>query len=134
MIYFDSCALLKFIKAEPATEALRAWRRALPHTSELVTSDLARLEISRSLIRAGLDAERVPHFVSQALRGLYTLDLTPTVLARAASYRIPRLGSLDAVHLASAEPLGKELEHFVTYDRELADAARALGLPVLAPE
>ena len=35
MIYFDACALLKFIKQEPQTEALRAWRQALPERTEL---------------------------------------------------------------------------------------------------
>lgn len=67
------------------------------------------------------------------LRGIYLVDLTGTVLARAIAYRVPRLGSLDAVHLASADPFRRELTDFVTYDGELARAAIDLGFPVTAP-
>ena len=42
-------------------------------------------------------------------------------------------GSLDAIHLASAEPLRADLTDVVTYDQELARAAQGLGLPVTSP-
>jgi predicted nucleic acid-binding protein len=64
---------------------------------------------------------------------LYVVDLTSTVLARAVAYRVPQLGSLDAIHLASADPFRSELSEFVTYDKELARAAVDLGFPVSAP-
>lgn len=133
MIYLDACALLKFIKAEQETEALRAWRHVLPEGTELVTSELAQLEITRTLLRAGIDHQLVPHFTGQALKGIYLLDLTSTVLVRAVAYSVPRLGSLDAIHLASADPFRTELTEFVTYDHELAKAAADLGFPVAAP-
>jgi len=38
-----------------------------------------------------------------------------------------------AIHLASALALGNEVDAFVTYDGRLADAARAIGLPVVRP-
>lgn len=60
MIHFDSCALLKFIK--PESEALRAWRAALPEGTELLTSAFARPEITRTPHRAGVDPERIPYF------------------------------------------------------------------------
>jgi len=41
VIYFDSCALLGFIKREPETGALRDWRAGLPAGTELLTSELA---------------------------------------------------------------------------------------------
>jgi predicted nucleic acid-binding protein len=59
VIYFDSSALLKFVKPEKESQALRDWRLAQPADSELVTSQLARLEISRILLRAGVDHQRV---------------------------------------------------------------------------
>ncbi|MFJ7276070.1 type II toxin-antitoxin system VapC family toxin [Kitasatospora sp. NPDC098663] len=133
MIYLDSCALLKFIKPEPETAALRAWRRALPAGTELITGALARLEITRTLLRAGLAHQQVPYYVDQALRGSHQVDLSSAVLARALSYRTPRLGSLDALHLASADPFRTELTEFITYDRELGRAAEDLGFPVSAP-
>ncbi len=133
MIYLDACVLLKFIKSETETEALRTWRHTFPQGTELVTSELAQLEITRTLLRAGVDHQRVPYVTGQALRGVYLIDLTSTVLARAMTYRGPRLGSVDAIHLASADPFRTELTEFVTYDHELAQAAADLGFPVAAP-
>jgi predicted nucleic acid-binding protein len=133
VIYLDACALLKFIKPEAESAALRAWREHLPPETELLTSELAKLEITRTLLRAGVDHQQAPYFTGQAVRGIYVVDLSSTVLARAMAYRIPRLGSLDAIHLASAEPFREDLEQFVTYDKELAGAAVDLGFPVLAP-
>ena len=133
MIYLDACALLKFIKPEAESAALRSWREALPADTELVTSALARLEITRTLLRAGVDHQQVPYFTAQAVRGVYLVDLSTTVLARAMAYRTTRLGSLDAIHLASAEPFRADLTEFVTYDKELSGAAEELGFPVLAP-
>ena len=133
MIYFDSSALLKFVKPEKETRALREWRLAQPTDSELVTSQLAVLEISRTLLRAGVDRQRVPYVVGQAVRGLFLVDVTSTVLARSRSYGIRRLGSLDAIHLATADPFLAEMTAFVTYDAELAAAASELGLPATAP-
>jgi uncharacterized protein len=133
LIYFDSSALLKFVKSEKESQALRSWRLALETGVELVSSRLAALEISRTLVRAGVDRERVPYVVGQALRGLYLLDVTSTVLSRAQSYGIRRLGSLDAIHLATADPFLPELTGLVTYDGELAAAAAEIGIPVLAP-
>jgi predicted nucleic acid-binding protein len=133
VIYFDSSALLKFVKPEKETRALREWRLAQPTDSELVTSQLAGLEISRILLRAGVDRQRVPYVVGQAVRGLFLVDVTSTVLARARSYGIRRLGSLDAIHLATADPFLAAVTAFVTYDAELAAAAGELGLPATAP-
>ena len=133
MIYIDACALIKFIRPEQDTEALRAWRQALPAGTELLTCELSRLEITRTLLQAQVDHQRVPFFVEEALKGVYVVDLTSTVLSRAMSYRLTRLGSLDAIHLASADPFRAELSAFVTYDQELAKAAADLGFPVAAP-
>lgn len=134
MIYFDACALLKFIKQERETDALRDWRRSLPAQTDLVTSELARLEIARSLLRAGVDHQRIPYLTGQALRGLTVVDLTTNTLVRAMTYRTARLGSLDALHLATADPFRAELTDFVTYDGELGEAAQTLGFPVSAPK
>jgi predicted nucleic acid-binding protein len=133
VIYFDACALLKLVKREKESDALRDWRLALPEGTELVTSQLSVLEISRTLIHAGVDRQRVPFAVGQAVKGIYLIDVTSTVLARARSYGIRRLGSLDAIHLATADPFLTELTGFVTYDAELGAAADELGLPTAAP-
>lgn len=133
MIYLDAGALVKFIKPEKESEALRAWRTALPDGVELISSELALLEITRALLRGGIDHTRVPYYVGQALKGVYVVDLSTTVLDRARSYQLAKLGSLDAIHLATADPFRTELTDFVTYDGELTTAASDLGFPVSAP-
>jgi predicted nucleic acid-binding protein len=133
VIYLDACALVKFIKREKETEALRSWRANLPSDTELLSSELSRLEITRTLLRAEVDPQRVPYLAGQALKGLYLLDVSGTVLTRARSYQVRRLGSLDAIHLASADPFRPDLSEFVTYDNELVSAAADLGFPVVAP-
>jgi hypothetical protein len=60
VIYFDASALLKFVKQEKESAVLRSWRHGLPAGTELVTSQLSALEISRTLLRAGVDHQRVP--------------------------------------------------------------------------
>jgi predicted nucleic acid-binding protein len=47
-------------------------------------------------------------------------------------YPQPGLRSLDALHLAGA--LGVDASAMLTYDVRLADAARAQGLKVIAPD
>ncbi|MGH3927828.1 MAG: hypothetical protein ACRDTT_34020, partial [Pseudonocardiaceae bacterium] len=91
------------------------------------------LEITRTLLRAGIDRQRVPYLTGQALRGVYLADLSSAVLDRAMAYHVPRLGSLDAIQLATADPFRTELTEFVTYDHELTKAAVDLGFPVAAP-
>jgi predicted nucleic acid-binding protein len=133
VIYFDSSALLKFVKQEKESAALREWRQQQDASVEMVTSQLAVLEITRTLLRAGVDHERVPYVTGQAMRGLFLVDVTSTVLTRARSYGIRRLGSLDAIHLATADPFLADLTAFVTYDSELASAATELGMTATAP-
>jgi hypothetical protein len=71
--------------------------------------------------------------VGQAARGTHVVDLSSTVLDRARSYQVARLSSVDAIHLATADPFRTELTDFVTYDSELTTAATDLGFPVTAP-
>ena len=43
------------------------------------------------------------------------------------------LRALDSIHLAAALSLGEEMGAMFTYDRRLAEAARQVGLEVIAP-
>ena len=60
------------------------------------------------------------------------LDLSPAILTRALhAFPVP-VRTLDALHLASADYLrgrGQSLQ-LATYDRRMADAARAMGTPL----
>ena len=62
-----------------------------------------------------------------ALRSLGLHRLDRQVLVEAADLLPRSLGSLDAIHLATALRLGPALEAFSTYDRSLARAATRGG-------
>lgn len=47
--------------------------------------------------------------------------------------RVPVRGSLEAIHLASAQRLASTLTAFVSYDRRLLAAAGEVGLPTTMP-
>jgi len=62
------------------------------------------------------------------------LDLLPPPPRRAAARRPdPAFRSLDALHLATALQLDRDLEALVTYDSRLAAAAGRQRLPVVRP-
>jgi len=61
------------------------------------------------------------------------VDLDPGIRIVAQAVTPATVRSLDAIHLATALRLGRQLTSFVTYDKRLADAAAAVGLTVHAP-
>jgi predicted nucleic acid-binding protein len=61
------------------------------------------------------------------------LPLDGTVLDCAVSLPPPNLGTLDALHLATAQTIRNEIGAFLTYDHRLAEAATACGFAVLQP-
>jgi len=124
--YLDSSALVKVVIDEPESKPLDEW---LGSRSVLVSCALARTEVVRAVFPSGRDA------VGRARRLLDRIDLIQLddeLLDFAGELEGP-LRSLDAIHLAAALALGDELEAVVTYDRRLGQAARTLGLPVVAP-
>lgn len=134
LFYLDTCTLLKFVQPEAESAALRDWRRGLDITSRLLTSHLAGVELARTFRRAGIDRQRIPFLVGNTLKGVDQVVVDDEVLIRAAAYEVRRLGTLDSIHLATAEPLRPELVGFLTYDKELAQAVTEIGLPHLAPQ
>lgn len=129
MIYLDSSALLKLVRAEAETEQLGDWL-ALHHEQPMVSSELARVEVLRAARRVG------PRLQAEARALLGDLDLVPldrAVQELASDIGKPLLRTLDALHLASAVLLRDHLTAFVAYDHRLADAAGDEGLPVSAP-
>jgi uncharacterized protein len=58
---------------------------------------------------------------------------TSTFIQAGAFATDPGVGSLDAIHLVSAQRIGSTLEAFVTYDKVLARAASDCGLPIAQP-
>ncbi|MGH8905574.1 MAG: type II toxin-antitoxin system VapC family toxin [Egibacteraceae bacterium] len=130
MIYLDSCALVKLLRAEPESAALADHLAATD--APLVSSELAQVEIHRTLIRVGAD-EQDHRLVEELLDSIEQLPLEPA-LRMAARLPGPSLRSLDALHLATARRLGVALTEFLTYDTRLAAAATDAGLLVTAPK
>lgn len=130
MIYLDSSALMKLVRREDETAALLEWldlRREQP----MVTSELGRVEVLRAARRIGGEV------VTEARAVLGDLDLIPldrAVQDLAVDIGDPLLRTLDALHLASAILLIRELTAFVAYDHRLAVAAQAAGLVVTTPD
>jgi uncharacterized protein len=125
LAYADASALVKLILDEPDARSFRRW---YIEAERVATSHVGAIETARAAARKGVPiagAERVLRSVEivvldQAIGHVATM-LTPT-----------SLGTLDAIHLASAMVLPR-LDAFVTYDHRLAEAAVAVGLPVVRP-
>ncbi|GAB3355657.1 type II toxin-antitoxin system VapC family toxin [Micromonospora halotolerans] len=133
MIYLDSAAVIKMLRREEETPDLIAWLN--DHAgAPLVSSALVEVEVPRALRRA---APQALVGVPSVLGRLYRVEIDAAVRAAAGAYAEPMLRSLDAIHLATAENLarqaGADFVAFVTYDRRLLGAAKAVGLVVASP-
>ena len=129
MIYLDSAAVVKLVHAEPESQALRDW---LNDRAEIgwLSSVLVEVESFRALARyAPGAAARLP----AVLDAIELAGLTVPIRAQARAVQPATVRSLDAIHLATALAADAPLTSFVTYDRRLAAAAAAAGLPVSMP-
>lgn len=129
MIYLDSSALMKLVRAEEETGPLQEWLRAQAEVP-VVTSELGRVEVLRAARRVGTEA------LTEARAVIGDVDLVPLdqgVRDLACDIGEPLLRTLHAIHLASAVLLRDELTAFIAYDHRLADAAQAAGLPTRTP-
>ncbi|MEI6226100.1 MAG: type II toxin-antitoxin system VapC family toxin [Deltaproteobacteria bacterium] len=133
--YIDSSVLLRLVLSEP--DALREW----PDVHQGVTSALAEVEVLRTLDRLRFSAPTLDSLALvdrrevafQVLEGLETIEITRSVLSRAAQPLPTPLGTLDAIHLVSALAWREQFEglFFATHDPGLAAAARASGFEVI---
>ena len=129
LLYLHSSALVKFVLAEPETDALVKFLSGWP---ERISSVLARVEVLRAARRAGARGAVYRRAESVVARiGLVGIDAA--VLGLAADLEPPGLSTLDAIHIATALSLGEELGCLVSYDARLSRAATSSGISVLAP-
>jgi len=127
VVYVDASALVKLVVAEAETEALIDYLALRPLQA---TSVIARVEVARALLRAGVSADERTAAVFDYIS---LLPLEATTLELAARLEPPRVRALDAIHLATALGLAPDLEAVVTYDLRLAEAALEHGIEVVAP-
>jgi len=132
-VYVDSSVLLRIVLGEP--DRLRIW----PTIANAVSSELIRLEclrtIDRARIRLGLEDPRIAKYradVLEAVDAFSLVALDSIVLERASEPFPTALGSLDAIHLASALLARDSFDGlvFATHDDALGMAARATGFQV----
>lgn len=129
MIYLDSCAVVKLIRQEEHSTALKT--HLASSTVDMISSELTKVEVCRTLIRDGQrDATRE---ISDHLLGELAKLPLDAVVDIAANLAGPTLRSLDALHLATARLLGPAVTQFITYDKRLAQHATEVGLPVVMP-
>jgi len=133
--YLDTSALLRLALGEPG--ALAGLRSA----DALVSSELLAVESMRTIDRLRLRGALSPEeaaarraVVSEWLEAVDLVLLQRAVLARASEPFPTPLGTLEALHLATAlvwrERVQKPLV-VATHDRDLALAARSFGFEVL---
>jgi predicted nucleic acid-binding protein len=127
--YVDTSAALKLLVEEAESAALAGTLDAAAEADDrLVASFLLATELHCAARRRGSVVS--PSAVTAVLDGVLLVDLERSDLLRAASSEWG-LRSADAIHLATA--LRLEAEEIVTYDVELTDVARRIGLSVNAP-
>lgn len=124
--YLDASALVKLVVEEPESRALNRW---YVEAERLVTSRLGVVETLRASARRAFDADHRDRIMTD----LEVIDVSPAIANVAAAIEPAAVRTLDAIHLATALALRPHLDAFVTYDDRLAEAARALGLPVVRP-
>ena len=91
--------------------------------------------IDRSRLTSAIDDAQVEQLQSEArklLRSVAVVALTDRILTRAAGPMATALGTLGAIHLATAQDVAVSRPGLVlaTHDKQLARAARASGLDV----
>jgi uncharacterized protein len=133
VFYADASALVKFVREEAESTALRMYLDG----ADLVSSELVLTEIPRAVRRAVAQNPELPLdlLLERAGELVDVLALRPldrALLAGAGALVEPALRALDAIHVASAVDLDP-IEAFVTYDERQAAAARLAGLRTMAP-
>jgi predicted nucleic acid-binding protein len=126
-VYLDSSALVKLVVAERESEALRRFIRRSP---DRISSALARVEV---LWAVRMQDAPITERARRVLARIRLLRLDDALLDAAAALDPTVLRSLDAIHLASAQAVGSDLDCVITYDRRMSDAAGELGLHVRSP-
>jgi predicted nucleic acid-binding protein len=128
LIYLDASAIVKFVVEEPETPALRNALRARP---QRVSSAIALVEVH--LAAARRSPVPPPTRIQTILAGLTLIPVDQPTLERAAGLAGHGLRALDAIHLATAQSLGEDLDSFIAYDQRLLAAVRANGLRTEQP-
>lgn len=133
LFYLDASALVKLVRAEPETDALRAF---LTH-ADLLSSELVLTEVPRAIHRAAafdpsLTLAPLMTRAGELLDAVALLPVDRALLAAAGALAEPALRALDAIHLAAAIDVSP-IDAFVSYDERQSATARLAGLHTVSP-
>ena len=133
LFYADASALVKLVRDEPESPALRAF----VDDADLVSCELVLTEVPRAIRRAAADDTRLPldlllDRAEETLQAIALLPLERALLLLAGSLQEPALRSLDAIHVAAAASVSP-IDAFLSYDERQDAVARLAGLRTVAP-
>jgi predicted nucleic acid-binding protein len=133
LFYADASALVRLVRDEPESAALRAFIA----DADLLSCELALTEVPRAIRRAVADDPRLPLDIlvdraGEVLDAVALLPLDRGLLAAAGALTEPGLRALDAIHVTAAVDLSP-LDAFVSYDERQSAAARLAGLRTVSP-
>jgi hypothetical protein len=133
LFYADASAVVKLVRDEPESRALRAFLA----DAELVSCELVLTEVPRAIRLAAADDPRQPlelltERAGETLDAFALLPLDRGLLMAAGALTEPALRALDAIHVAAAVDLSP-LDAFVSYDERQGAAARLAGLRTVRP-
>lgn len=128
MNYVDSSVVLAAVLAEDRAPAETFWHE------DGIASRLLQYEVMNRLNAYAVADDRIAA-ARELIHGLTLVELSPLVLDRALAPFPTPVRTLDALHLATALYLDTQRIKLTlaTYDRRMADAARALGMAVIEP-
>jgi predicted nucleic acid-binding protein len=126
-VYVDTSVLARVLLDEPDKRAIQ---RDLAKFGQRVASRLLRVELRR----VGLRRELLDR-ANALLVAVSLIPIDERILTATETLTPPTVGTLDAIHLATAVRLSREgkLDALMTYDKQLADGAREHGIAVLSP-
>jgi hypothetical protein len=133
--YVDTSTLLRVILKEPG--APDSWSRiSMPVSSELIRVECLRT-VDRARLRLSLPDDEVARRrgeLLEAIESFVLIELDGRVMARAAEPFPTSIGTLDAIHLASALLARERIRElrFATHDLALGLAARSVGFELLS--
>lgn len=132
--YVDSSVILRKLFGEP--HPLSEWPLIEDaYASRIMPVEVARV-IDRTRLEGRIDDEQVALLHEESRRvfaSISIVSLTEPILVRAASAMPASVGTLAALHLATAIELARKLDAeliMATHDVQLGRAARASGLVV----
>lgn len=133
IIFLDTSVVLRILFREP--EPVAGWGKWTgAYASRLWHTEALRV-VDRMRLSGALDDPQVVHLrreIDRIHRTFHIVSFSERILVRASDAFPTALGTLDAIHLATALSVRDSvtIDAFLTHDGQLAAAAAAMGFEV----